>query len=105
MSDSKPEQGKRARSAETKRYWIGISLLMLVCLSAINILVLLFIEPKFLQIYAEALSGWSLPGITEFIITRRFALAVVALGWSILGVILRRRRKIYAILWINLGII
>ena len=61
--------------------------------------------PKFQQIFADVFPGKPLPGVTEFIFTCRIALVFVALAWPILGALLRKWQKRYAILWINLGII
>jgi hypothetical protein len=105
MSDSGQKQEKGARSTETKRFWIKVSLVILFLFSALNVLLQLFIIPKFVQIFADALPGMPLPGITQFIITARIAFVFVALGWPILGTTLVRRQKPYAILWINIGIV
>ena len=62
--------------------------------------------PKFEQIYKDALAGSGpLPPLTQFIITARIALAIIDLGWPILGTLLIRLQKPYAILWINIGIL
>lgn len=105
MSEPTQEQGKESRSTETKQFWIKVSLVILFILSSGNIFLLLFIVPKFEQIFADALPGRPLPGITEFIFTARIAIALIDLSWPILGTILLRQQKSYAILWINLGIV
>jgi hypothetical protein len=105
MSDSEQEQGKESRAPETKRFWIRVSLVILFILGVGNIFLQIFIIPKFEQIYKDALPGMQLPPLTEFIITARFALAIIDLGWPILGSFLVRLQKPYAILWINIGII
>lgn len=105
MSDPTPEQRRGPRSTETKRFWIKFSLVSLIIISVANIYLLLFMIPKFEQIYKDALPGRQLPPLTEFIITARFALMIIALGWPILGTLLLRLQKPYAILWINIGII
>jgi hypothetical protein len=66
---------------------------------------MLFIVPSFEQIFADALPGKPLPPVTVFIIAARFALAMIDLGWPVLGTVLIRQQKRYAILWINIGIV
>jgi type II secretory pathway component PulF len=105
MSDPEQEQGEGSRSTKTKRFWIGVSLIILFLFSAANVFLLLFIVPKFEQIFADTLPGRPLPTVTEFIITGRIVIAIVTLGWPILGAILLRQRKSSAILWINIGIV
>jgi len=90
---------------ERKQFWIKVSLVILFLFSAANIFLMLFIVPKFEQIFADALPGAPLPTITVFIISVRIALAIAALGWTILGSFLVWLRKPTAILWINIGIL
>ena len=105
MSEPAQEQGKTARSMETKRRWVKVSLVILFLLSAANIFLMLVIVPKFEQIFADALPGMPLPRVTNLIITGRIVIAMVTVCWPILGTILVRQQKPYAILWINVGII
>jgi hypothetical protein len=105
MSDPNQEQGKGPRSTEAKRFWSGVSLVILFIFSALSIFLQVFIIPKFVQIYQDALPGVHLPPLTEFIITTRSAFAIIGLGWPILGSFLVRLQKPYAILWINIGIL
>jgi hypothetical protein len=90
-------------SLETKRAWPIASIVILLGLGAINIFLPLFVVPKFEQIYQDALPEMPLPGITVFIITARFPLALVAFAWPIIGIITVWRRKRAAIWIINLG--
>lgn len=82
-----------------------VSLVVLFVISAANIFLLLFIVPKFEQIFADALPGKPLPTVTNFIIAGRVILAIAALGWPLLGTYLFRRQKSYAVLLINIGTI
>src|ERR1700727_1254735 len=99
MSDSEQEQGKESRAPETKRFWIRVSLVILFILGVGNIFLQIFIIPKFEQIYKDALPGMQLPPLTEFIITARFALAIIDLGWPILGSFLVRLQIPFALPW------
>ena len=105
MSDPHQELSKGSRSAETKQFWIWVSLVTLFLSSSVNIYLLLFVVPKFEWIFAEALPGMPLPPVTVFIIAARIGLAVIALGWPIIGSVLVNQQKTYAILWINIGLI
>jgi hypothetical protein len=90
-------------SPETSRAWPIVSLVILVGFGAINIFLPLFIVPKFEQIYADALLGKPLPGITEFIIAARIPLALVALAWPVTGILAVWKRYRAAFWIINLG--
>jgi hypothetical protein len=97
MGDSKEER---------RQFWIKVSLAILFLFCAANIFLMLFIVPKFEQIYKDALAGSGpLPPLTAFIIHARSAIALIDLVWPILGSVLIWQKKPYAILWINLGII
>jgi len=100
MSEPDANQRDAMRSRTTINSW---SFAVLVFLSAANIFLLLFIVPKFEQIFADALPGMPLPGVTEFIISSRIALAFIALGWPIMGIILIKLQKPHAILWMGIG--
>ena len=103
MSDPEQEQTKALRSTEKNRFRIGVGLATLFFGAAGNILVLLAVVPKFEQIYRDALPSVHLPTVTQFIISARIALVIIALGWPILGTVLVGLQKSYAILWINVG--
>jgi hypothetical protein len=90
---------------ERKQFWIKVSLVILFFFSAANVFLMLFIVPKFEQIYADALPGKILPPLTQFIITTRIAIAFIDLCWPVLGTFLIKQKKPSAILWINLGLI
>jgi hypothetical protein len=96
MGDSKEER---------RQFWIKVSLVFLILFSAANVFLMLVIVPKFMQIYGEALPGMPLPEVTVFVITARVGLAVLDLGWPILGSLLMWNRNRYSILWINIGLI
>jgi len=87
------------------RFWVRVSMVILMLLGAANVFLMLFIVPKFEQIYADALPGRPLPPITIFVITARIVLAIIALGWPILGAVLVQQQKRSAILWNNIGIV
>ena len=105
MSDPQQQQPKESHITKPNGFWTGFSLGTLVVFSALDIFLLLFIVPKFEQIFADALPGKPLPTVTEFIITARIALVMIALGWPILGALLVKLQKRHAILWINVGTI
>ena len=90
-------------SLEPKRAWRIARIVILLGLGAMNILLPLFIVPKFERIYQEALPGMVLPGITVFIIAARLPFALVALAWPIIGIIAAWRRQRAAAWIINLG--
>jgi hypothetical protein len=104
MSATEAEMRKVARGGWSK-FWIVFDLVVLIGLCALNQFLLLVVVPKFQQIFADALPGMQLSTVTEFIFTYRIALGVAILAWPVLAVLLRRRQKPYASLWINLGII
>jgi len=79
-------------------------LVLLFILGGINIFLPLLIVPKFEQIYRDALGpDHVLPGITQFIITARLPLALIALAWPIAGIIAVWKRHRAAVWIINLG--
>ena len=80
-------------------------MIILMLFGAANVFLMLFIVPKFEQIYADALPGQHLPPITVFVITARMVLAIIAVGWPILSAVLVQQQKRSAILWINIGIV
>ena len=94
MGDSKPKPDL---------FWIGVSVGILFVVSAANLFLLLFIVPKFKQIFADALPGKPLPNITEFILMARMGLVFVALAWPIVATFLVRLQMRHAILWIFVG--
>jgi len=85
------------------QFWSGVSVGILFVVSAVNLFLLLFLVPKFKEIFADALPGKQLPTITEFILAGRIALVFVALAWPIMGTILIRLQKRSAMLWIVVG--
>jgi hypothetical protein len=103
MSDPKPEEGKESRLTKRNRILIGVSLVTLFLFAVVDIFLLLLVVPKFEQIFQDALPGRPLPPVTEFILSARIALVFIALGWPIIGTLLVRLQKRYAILWINVG--
>jgi hypothetical protein len=90
--------------ARSRRFWIVTSLITLLLLGAVNMFLMLIVVPKFSQIYVDALPGRPLPWLTGFIITARYALAIVPMAWPALGAELARERVRSALVWINLGI-
>jgi hypothetical protein len=101
MSDATLEE----RAAENRAFWCKVSLGILGLLCAANIFVLLFIVPKFAQIYADAFPGMTLPKVTEFINRERLPLILFTLALAIPALLMFWRGRPYAILWINLWII
>jgi len=87
------------------RTWLIFCLAVLSILCAINIFLPLFIVPKFEQIFQDALPGRPLPLITQFIISDRILLALIALAWPIAGIIAVWRQHRAAFWIINLGIL
>jgi hypothetical protein len=104
MSHPRQDQGKVPHVA-TDQFWVGVSMGILFLFSAANIFVLLFMVPKFEQIFADTLPGKPLPTVTEFILTARVGLGLINMFWLIFGSVLVRQQKRYAILWINVGTI
>ena len=100
-----PEIQEKAasRSNGPRRPWV--SLVILFVFSATNIFLPLFIVPKVAQIYADALPGKPLPFVTEVIISVPILWALMALIWSLPAVLSFWRRKDYAILLINVGML
>jgi hypothetical protein len=94
-----------SRPVGTRRISVTVSLVALVLFGVTTIFLLLSVVPKFEQIFADALPGKPLPGVTKFIITDRIGLVFVALGWPILCIVLQRWRKSNGVLWINIGIV
>jgi len=103
MSLATLEQSQEERWSEKKRFWIGVSLGLLFLFSGMNIFVQVVIIPKFQQIYADALPGMPLPGLTQFMISARVEVVFIAVAWTVVGAILLRMQKRYAKLWIYLG--
>ncbi len=88
-----------------KLFSTGANLIILLALGLASAFFMIFVVPKFQQIYIDALPGSPLPAYTRFIISARFALAIAAMGWPALGAQLLREKKPSAILWINIGIL
>lgn len=86
---------------EKNGFWVGVSVGVLFVFSFANIVLVLFAVPRFEQIFADALPGKPLPSVTEFIITSRFVLLLIALGLPIAGAVLVRLKKPYAFWCIN----
>jgi hypothetical protein len=105
MSDLAHERSGELRSEGKRHFWLGVSLVILLFFSAACVVLMLFIVPKFEQIYQDALPGKPLPLVTLFIILHRIAITLFDLAWPILGIYLFRVQKNYAILWINVGIL
>jgi hypothetical protein len=93
MGDSKEER---------KAFWIGVVIGLLFLFSAADIFLLISV-PKFKQIFQDALPGKPLPTVTEFFISARLVLLILAIGRPTLAYFLVRLRKPYAIVWITIG--
>ena len=104
MSDSNAELRKVVRQ-EFSRYGnlAGLFLLTLAC--AGDCLVWLFVVPKFQMIFADALPGKPLPGMTLLFFRYNFLFALTALAWPIVGIGLYRLQNRYASYWIIGGIV
>jgi len=105
MSEPTQEQDKGAHSLKTNQFWFGFSMGILVVFCAVQLFLLLFVVPKFAQIFHDAMPGQTLPRATAFIITGRIALMIIDSSWPVLGAYFIRKQERYAMLWINLGII
>jgi len=90
---------------ERRQFWIKVSLVILFLFSAADIFLMLFIVPKFEQIFADIAPGKPLPNVTTIIFSGRIVIAIITSCWPILGTIFFKRRKPFAILWINIGIV
>jgi len=82
-----------------------VGLVILGLLWTANVFVLSLSVPKFEQIFADALPGKPLPDVTEFIFRERIALICFVLALPIPALVMFWRRRPYAVLWINLGMI
>ncbi len=69
----------------------------------VNIYVLVFVVPKFGQIYADALPGRPLPFLTETILAWRLAIILINVAWLVICGYLAHRRSHRSILLINLA--
>jgi type II secretory pathway component PulF len=105
MSEAALGKGKEARRKESSRFSTRLSLAILILLSAGNIFLMVAVVPKFEQIYVDALGpDHPLPMVTNLIITWRIAIAILTACWPILGAVLVRQQKTYAVLF-YIGII
>jgi len=77
----------------------------LIGLAAINVFVLLFVVPKFEEIFAEALPGKPLPGVTNFVLGYRSILIFGAIALPVVAILLRKWQKPFAVVLIHLGIV
>jgi hypothetical protein len=92
-----------SRSAD--RFWAGVGFGVLIVFSAANLILLLFVVPKFGQIYADALPGKPLPPVTDFILAGRLAIVLINVAWLLVcGYFLHRRNR-HSIFLINLATI
>lgn len=105
MSEPAQEQTPRPDAPKKSRFWIKVNLGILFGLAGLNSFLMLYIVPKFEEIYQDALPGKPLPSATEFILSDRHAIAILVWLWPILCTVLGRQQKSYAIYLINLGIL
>ena len=87
------------------RFWTGLSFGVLLVFSAANLFILLFIVPKFGQIFADALPGKPLPPVTVLILTGRLFILVLNVALLILCAYLTYHRSRRSILVLNLATI
>ena len=104
MSATENEVRKVVRE-EIKGFGIGIALFVLMALCAVNVFILLFIVPKFQQIFMDALPGKPLPLVTLGIIQHSGLLSLIALAWPIIGILMRKWQKPYTSAWIYVGLV
>ena len=83
----------------------GLALGVLVFLSLENVVVLLYLVPKFEQIFRDALPGQPLPVATSIILNDRLTILLLTLTWTILCIMLTRICKPWARLCTNLGMV
>jgi hypothetical protein len=105
MSDPEADSKRPADIKRPIRFWPKVSLVILYVISATNFIAMIFVVPKFEQIFTEALPGKPLPSVTLFIFTFRIGLALLALTWPIIGTFLLKKQKPYAIWYINISTI
>ncbi len=78
---------------------------VLLVFTAANVFILLFVAPKFVQMYADAVPGMPLPFITKLIFAGRIALIAVNVGWLAFCIHLARRHRANTIWFVNVGTI
>ena len=86
-------------------FWTGVSLGVLLVFTAANVFVLLFIAPKFGQLYADAVPGMPLPFPTKLIFAGRFAFVALNVGWLSFCIYFARRHRAHTIWFVNVGTI
>jgi hypothetical protein len=86
-------------------FWTGMSLGVLLVFTAANVFMLLFIVPKFGQIFADAMPGKPLPPVTELILSGRLIIMALNGALVILCAYLVQRGNRQSILLINLATI
>ena len=84
-------------------FWTGFSLGILHVFSLANIFLLVFVVPKFGQIYADALPGKPLPVATSMILDGHLVILILNLAWMIFCIVLARSQSRRANLCTNLG--
>ena len=80
-----------------------LSLVILITISAACIFTLCFIVLKFEQIYADAMPGKPLPGLTLLVLGSRFPLIAINALWPLAGIVLLMRNHRSTMIWLNLG--
>lgn len=77
-----------------------VVILLLICAS--YILIGLVCIPKFEQLYQDALPGYRLPGLTQWIIAGRIPIMIIGAVWPIVAILNIRRLKLTSVLLLYL---
>ena len=78
---------------------------VLLVFTAANVFILLFVAPKFVQMYDDAVPGMPLPFLTKLIFAGRIAFVAMNVGWLAFCFYLARRHRANTIWFVNVGTI